>query len=277
MANTLTLNRPDGFEIKAHSWPKIESPKAIVLIVHGYAEYAKRYDHVAQFFQENNYQIAGIDLRGHGESSGERAYVPDFTKHIEDVKAFKDAMTEKYPNLPIIMLGHSMGGLIASYFSIKYPKDLDYLLLSGPYLGVSREVPKLLIKLGAVIAAIAPKLKVVDVDASMISKDPKVVEDYLNDPMIYTGKTPAATGNEMVKAMKYVQANASKIKTPIYILHGKADRLAEPSGTEQFFANLGSADKEMQFLDGLLHEILNEPEQAMVMEKMLSWLTKRLA
>ncbi|MEA3286542.1 MAG: alpha/beta hydrolase [Candidatus Marinimicrobia bacterium] len=269
--NETTFITPDNFTLFEQTW-LCDKAKGIVIITHGVAEHSGRYAHVAQSLVEGGYTVVGFDLRGHGKSSGKRNYINSFQDHLNDLGTVIIRTKASFPKLPIFLFGHSMGGGIVTLFTIERHPAAKGILLSGPSVKVSDDISPLLQKISGLISAILPKLPVITLESADISKDPKVVENYDNDPLNYRGGILARTGAEILKATKTITARASEISLPILIMHGTADRLADMSGSKMLYENVASEDKTLKLYDGLYHEILNEPEQDQVIADMLNWL-----
>ena len=266
-----TFTTADNFTVFEQTW-KADTPRGIVLITHGIAEHSGRYDHVAQSLVAGGFSVIGFDLRGHGKSSGRRNYVNSFQEYLNDLQDVLTRAKKTYPDLPLFLFGHSMGGGIVALYTIERKPDVSGILLSAASVKVSDEISPLLQKLSGIISAIFPKLPVVKLESKDISKDPKVVEAYDTDPLNYRGGVLARTGAELLNSTKKISAHAAAISLPILIMHGSSDKLADISGSEMLFEKVSSKDKTLKLYDGLYHEILNEPEQDQVKADILSWL-----
>ena len=266
-----TFVTPDNFALFERTW-LCEKAKGIVIITHGVAEHSGRYEHVAQSLVAGGYTVVAFDLRGHGQSSGRRNYINSFQDHLNDLGTIIIQTRASFPDLPIFLFGHSMGGGIVTQFAIERHPDVKGLLLSGPSVKVSDDISPLLQKLSGILSVLVPKLPAIKLDSSGISKDPKVVEAYDNDPMNYRGGILARTGAEILKSTRIITARASEISLPVLIMHGTADKLADVSGSKMLYEKVSSEDKTLKLYDGLYHEILNEPEQDQVKSDILAWL-----
>lgn len=271
IANETTFTTADNFTLFERTWT-CENAKGVVLITHGIAEHSGRYEHVAQSLIEAEYAVVGFDLRGHGKSSGKQNYVNSFGDYLNDLGEVLVRTKQKFPDLPIFLFGHSMGGGIVSLFSIERQPEVKGILLSAPSVKVSDEISPFLQKISGVLSVILPKLPAVKLESKDISKDPEVVQAYDNDPLNYRGGILARTGSELLNSTKNIMAQAFTISLPILIMHGTSDKLADVSGSEMLFGKVSSTDKTLKLYDGLYHEILNEPEQDQVKTDMLAWL-----
>jgi alpha-beta hydrolase superfamily lysophospholipase len=262
----------DGLSLFEQYWVPDKEHKAVVAIVHGYAEHSARYQHVAEYLLGQGYAVEAFDLRGHGRSEGKRSFVKSFDEYPSDVASFFQRIRKRHPDKPIYLLGHSMGGPISLLFVATFKPDLKGLILSGPALKISDDISPMLVRFSSFISSIFPKLPTIKLDSSGISRDPDIVKRYDSDPLVYRGGTPARTGAELVRAIVRVQNQAEQVTLPILILHGTADKLADVEGSKQFYNVVGSNDKDLKLYDGFYHEVLNEPEKQQVLEDIVQWL-----
>jgi len=264
----------DGTRLFTKAWT-VNNPIAEIIFIHGFSEYAKRYDWAARIFNENEISVHSFDLRGHGNSDGERANISTFDQFIEDLHFFIEKLDLKTTR--IFILGHSMGGLIAVSYLTKYPDTkCRGVILSGPGLKVGDDIPPLLVKMSSVISALLPKLKTTKIDSQYLSRDPKVLEDIDNDPMIYHEGMKARIGSEIVRSMIEIRKQYSSFNFPVLIMHGSADKIADPQGSQWMFDEISSEDKTLKILNGLYHDILHEPEKDEVFRKIIEWIKKRI-
>jgi len=270
---TGTLEASDGLRLFEQSWQPANKPKAVIVIVHGYAEHSSRYFHVAEHLVKNGYAVNTCDLRRHGQSEGEpRTFIRSFDEYLVDLKDLLALVKERYPGERIYLFGHSMGGTISTYFTITQQSDIDGLLLSGALLKIPDEYPSFLIQLIKTISILFPKLPLLKIDAADVSRDPEVVETYDTDPLVYRGGIPARTATEINSAMEVIQEQMEAIEGPLLIMHGTADRLPDPEGSKQLHARANSNDKTLKLYEGLYHEILNEPEKEQILADVVEWL-----
>lgn len=263
-----------GRRIFWQSWSP-DSERAAVIIVHGASEHSGRYGHVAQALVADGYAVYALDHRGHGRSDGPRAVIDRLARAVADVDRLVSQVRVGHPELPIVMLGHSMGATVAISYTIRHQERLRALILSGP-LAALEAAPAPLRMLGRVLAVLAPQLPLVDIDASLVSRDPEVVRDYEADPLNHHGKLPARTIDELARAIDDFPEAVTTITLPVLILYGTADRLAPPSGAQMLERRIGSADKTTIAYPGLFHEILNEPEREAVLTDIRGWMAERL-
>lgn len=268
---TGTLIGPRASRIFHQAWLPDAPPSAVLLVVHGLGEHSGRYGNVVNHFVPRGYAVYALDHYGHGQSDGQREYVERFDDYIHTLKIFFDQVHGWQPRPPIFLMGHSLGGLISAVYLLDDQAGLAGAVLSAPAVKAPKLSPALLV-MGRLLSVVAPKLGVLALDASAVSRDPEVVRAYVNDPLVFTGKTTARLGAETIAAMQRVQAGAAAITLPLLILQGGADRLVDPAGAELLYQAAGSADKTLKTYPGLYHEIYNEPEHEQVLGDVEAWL-----
>lgn len=256
--------------------PEGES-RAVLLIVHGLAEHSGRYMNVVNYFVPLGYAVYGVDHVGHGKSSGTRVYVERFEDYTDTLKTYFDMVRRWQADKPIFLVGHSMGGLIGAVYLLDHQAELTGAVLSGPAAKVHGSVSPAVIFVGKLISVLMPKLGLIGLEAEGVSRDPAVVQAYVNDPLVCRGKVTARLSAELVKAIRRVAAEATKITLPILILQGSADRLVDPKGAQILYDAVSSADKTIKIYDGLYHEVYNEPEHGQVLGDVKAWLETHLS
>jgi acylglycerol lipase len=256
--------------------PEGES-RAVLLIVHGLAEHSGRYMNVVNYFVPLGYAVYGVDHVGHGKSSGTRVYVERFEDYTDTLKAYFDMVRRWQADKPICLVGHSMGGLIGAVYLLSHQAELTGAVLSGPAVKIHGTVSPAFIFVGKLISVLMPKLGLIGLEAEGVSRDPAVVQAYVNDPLVCRGKVTARLSAELVKAIRRLAAEATKITLPILILQGSADRLVDPKGAQMLYDAVNSVDKTIKIYDGLYHEVYNEPEHGQVLGDVKAWLETHLS
>jgi acylglycerol lipase len=278
------VNHQEGYfrgvrdaNIYYQAWLPDGEPKAALLIVHGLAEHGGRYAHVAGHLVSSGYAVYAPDLIGHGRSEGARAYVRRFSDFTHTVAACLGLLLEEQPGRPVFLLGHSLGATISACCFLDHSSGLAGGVLSGVSVRMPDNVTPATILMAKALSALVPKAPVQALEAQWISRDPAVVQAYVTDPLVYTGRICARTGIELLKAQQRILAEASRVKLPVLMVHGSDDRLCPLDGARPFYEAIASTDKTLQVYDGLYHEVYNEPEQAQVLKNVLDWLEARLA
>jgi alpha-beta hydrolase superfamily lysophospholipase len=253
-------------------WLPENEPRKILLLCHGLNEHSGRYQHLAEYFTGKGYGIYGFDHIGHGKSDGTRSYVEDFSTFNDPILIILDKIRISYPDAPVYLVGHSMGGLIAAKFLIDYQEKISGAILSGALVSVPDYVSDLTIKIGEILSKTLPKLRLIGIDKSALSKDPQVVDDYINDPLVYNGKSTARISSVINDGINYVAEKGAGISLPIMILHGGEDQICNPEWATYLHNLASSQQNQLIIYDGLFHEIYNEPEQETVFNDILNWL-----
>lgn len=250
--------------------------KAVLMVVHGLAEHSGRYMNVVDHFVPLGYAVYGLDHLGHGKSEGTRVFVERFSDLTDNVKTYFDMIQKWQPGKPIFILGHSMGGLISSAYLLDHQDELKGAIISAPAVKIPDTISATTITLGRVLSKIMPKAGLLALDANGVSRDPEVVKAYVNDPLVYTGKTTARLAAEMLGAMQRVTAEAGKIHLPLITIQGSADKLVDPGAAQMLYNKASSKDKTIKMYEGLYHEVLNEPERGIVLADVEAWLQAHL-
>ena len=266
-----------GSKIFYQYWLPDEKIKAVLLVVHGLAEHSGRYMNLVNRFVALGYAVYGLDHLGHGNSEGTRVYVQRFTDFTYTLNKYHDMIREWQPDKPIFLIGHSMGGLISSAYLTQHNNAFKGAILSGPGVKVPENISGFTVFMGKMLSVLLPKAGIIQLDASLISRDQQVVQNYINDPLVYNGKTTARLAAEMLKAMIALESEAKKINLPLLIIQGGADKLVDPSGAQMLYDQVSSADKELKIYKDLFHEVMNEPEKEQVFNDIQNWLEKHLA
>jgi alpha-beta hydrolase superfamily lysophospholipase len=266
-----------GQSIYYQFWLPEGKVKASTLILHGLNEHSGRYQHLAAYLTDKGYAVYGLDFPGHGKSAGLRSYVESYSDFIDPLETYLEMIHTWHPDQPVFLLGHSMGGAIGAAFLIDHQAQVNGAVLSGPLVKVPEYVSDFTLQVGKILAAILPKIRIIQLDIEGVSRDPAVVKAYKDDPLVFTGKTTARISNEINNAISLVEKSGSKINLPLLLLHGGADRLCDPSWSQYLYDLVSSQDKEIIIYDGLYHEVYNEPEADAVLADLLSWLDKHTA
>ncbi len=258
-------------------WLPDSAPRAAILIVHGYAEHSGRYAHVAAHFVAHGYAVYALDHRGHGRSEGTRTQVRDFDEYVTDLRTYAGQVRAENPDLPLVFYGHSMGSLIALLYAHRWQDELAALITTGTALklaGVNRWLHAL-VRLAAYTrlgVRVIPALPAVG-----ISRDPAVVEDYINDPLVYHGRFRFDMTAALAHAAIRGRAALPGLRLPYLALHGSEDPLTLPESLEIVRAESGSPDTTVKLYDGLYHEVHNAPEKDRVLDDITDWLAGRVS
>jgi alpha-beta hydrolase superfamily lysophospholipase len=275
--NEGTFTGIKGFRMYYQCWVPDTSPMAIVLICHGIAEHSGRYAHVAEIMVSENCAVYSYDLRGHGKSEGKRCDIDRFDQFIDDTKLFFDLIVSENPGLPVFLLGHSMGSLIAIQFAHRYGSLIQGLVISGSGNRAGGDVGSVLIGIVKVLSVVVPHLSIKATDLSKyLSHDPAEVEKNRKDPLVHHGGICTRLAAEMLRSFNLNEQLISELKIPVLFQAGSGDQLV--LGATQLASQLTMTDKTIFIYEGLWHEIYNEaPDQRKaVLTDLVSWIGKMI-
>ncbi|HPA70930.1 MAG TPA: lysophospholipase [Spirochaetota bacterium] len=269
----------DMVRIFYQSW-QAQKPKGVVVISHGLGEHSDRYTNIMNALAGAGISFYALDHRGHGKSGGKRGHVDRYMKYVDDLKKLVDTLVKtENPGLPVILLGHSMGGLIAMRYALEYPEDLKGLILSAPALVPAVAVPGWKKSLGRIFSVIAPGLAMNnELDPADISSDPDVVQAYRDDPLVHD-MVSARWYTEYLDTAEFCLARPAEIEMPLLVIHGTADRMVSPESSRIVFENASSRDKKIFTWEGLFHETMNEriEDRKKVLKTISAWITSHMS
>jgi lysophospholipase len=240
-----------GVQIAWQAWTGDAPARAVVVIAHDVCEHGGRYGNVVDSIVAMGYPVVAPDHRGHGRSGGERALIDDVEAAAADLGTVIDQARGDHPGVPVFLLGQGMGGALGIALALRRP--LDGLILAAPMLTPPRPSP---------------------VDATALSRDPEVVRAFETDPLVHHGPIPGQTVAALSEEVATFKARAKELALPFLLMHGYADRLADPEASRAFHAAAGSNDKILVLWEGLFHEIFNEPpeDREEPLERLARWL-----
>jgi len=261
----------DGLIQLRRRWRPDGDARAAVLVLHGIAEHSGRYEHVGDHLAAAGFDVVAIDHRGYGRSGGRRGHVDSWSQFVDDVE---DQLAEvRALELPTVMIGHSMGGLIATSYCTDDRPEPDLLMLSGPAIGTP-DVNPVLAFLSPVLGRIAPTMEVrEDGDPDVLATDPEVGQEFYADPLRVPYPT-ASLGRALLGEIDVVRDRIDRLTVPTLCMHGGADVLvpAEASAILE-----GRPNVERRVIDGLYHEIFNEPVGLDLVDDVIVWIDGQLA
>jgi acylglycerol lipase len=264
-----------GLRIHVRTWLPDRPPAGVVVIAHGFAEHGGRYAGVADRLTAAGIAVVAPDHRGHGLSEGKRTSIVRFEDYVDDLTTVIAQVRARWPSLRVVLLGHSMGGLVALDLAVRQAVPLDGLVLSAPA-ACPREVSRFTLAVGRALSRVAPNTGVLRLPLNRISRDPAVVDAYNNDPLVFRTPIRARLGAEMLDAMDRVDAGLPELHVPLLVMQGTSDGLVDPGCGPHVYDLAGSGDKTLKMYDGLWHEIFNEPERDQVIGDLTGWLESHL-
>jgi alpha-beta hydrolase superfamily lysophospholipase len=265
-----------GVRIVYDTWTPEQPPRGVVVLAHGFGEHARRYDHVAARFGDAGLLTYALDHRGHGRSGGKRVYLRDMAEYTGDFHTLAGIAAAEHPDLPRIVLGHSMGGAVVFAYGTDHPGDYTAMVLSGPAVAAQEGQPAVKIAAAKVLGRIAPGLPVENLPADAVSRDPQVVAAYEADPLVHHGRLPTGIGRALIELGESMPRRAGALTAPLLVVHGEADRLVGVGGSRHLVECVGSSDVHLKVYPGLYHEVFNEPEKETVLADVTSWIEAKL-
>jgi acylglycerol lipase len=273
----MNLRLGSGPALFTRSWiPK--EPERCVVLVHGFGEHSGRYERFGSWLASRGVAVFAYDQRGHGQTVGRRGHVERFDDFIADLRAVIGHAAAEYPGLPLAVIGHSMGGLVTARLACLGCDSVDAYVLSGPLIALASDVAPFKARIIRLLRRLIPRYQLDGgVHPEWLSRDEEVVRAYSDDPLVH-GQMTLSLGAEILATQKLVLVEASQVAAPLLLLHGMADRLCAPEGSEQLYRGLAaevSRVSELVLLPELFHEIFNEIGREAVFEKVLSWLQRQ--
>lgn len=274
------ITSKDGTRLRVVDWSEGVEAKAKLAFLHGWAEYSRRYEQVAAWFSERGFACTAVDVRGHGHSDGLRGFIRDYDEYVDDCEAYVTwALEQGNEDLPLFLISHSQGGLVATRFAEQRPlaERLAGMVISAPLYRLAIEVPGWKAAMGDMMSRIWPTLALdAGVDANKLSKDPERNRDYLEDPLIF-GKATSRWFTETKLAQEQSLAEAQRIAVPVLFLHSPDDEINAYSGTRAIYDRLDMDDKTIKPYKGLRHELFNELEREEIFADVQEWIEARLS
>jgi len=245
-------------------------------MVHGFAEHSGRYGHVASALVSCGVNVTALDLRGHGASGGTRAFIRRFDDYLDDLDAVLESETSAGSGHPLLLMGHSMGGLVTALHTIERRRDCAGLILSSPCFGFALKVPAWKAAAGQVFSRLVPRLSLPSgLDRALLSHDPEVQRKLEHDPHSLVTAT-ARWYTETIAAQGRALERANELSLPLLCQVAGDDRLVEAGRSREFFESAGSSDKQWRCYDGLYHEIYNELERDRVLDDLTGWVRAQI-
>ncbi|HSF55484.1 MAG TPA: lysophospholipase [Algoriphagus sp.] len=267
----------DGLKLYLQAWLP-ETPKASLLLVHGLGEHSGRYGAIVAKLNNLGVAVFTFDGRGHGKSADGKptAYFDSYEDYLRDIDVLFGKAKNYLAGLPAFLYGHSMGGGLVAAYVLKYKPQAAGVILSSPAIKEAEGTSYLLITISGLINKLLPKYKVLKLDVAGVSRIPEEVEKYKTDPLVYQENIPARTGYELYQMMQFIQSKAESFDLPLLLIHGDADRLTNPKGSQLLAQKAKSTDKTFKIFHGGYHELINDSDREEVMKLIVDWVGERI-
>jgi len=269
------FNCSDSNQLFYRRWIPQESPHAVLLIVHGFSDHSGRYQPIVDSLLPRNIAIYSYDQRGHGRSPGQRGHIDDFAAFRDDLLTLTHLVANQQPDIPLFLLGQSMGGLIVLDFGLHYPQEVNGIIATSPHLS-DPPVSPILITLSRALSNVWPTFSMnAGIDNSSLSRDPAIVQAFLDDPLCH-GKGTPRLATELSKAVADTNANAARFQPPLLITHGTGDHMTDPEASHSFYENAASTNKAYIAYEGGYHEGHNDIHRERVIIDIAQWLEEQI-
>jgi acylglycerol lipase len=263
-----------GLKLFVRSWRPETQPRGVVVIVPGFNAHSGYYGWVAQQLTRDGLAVYAIDLRGRGKSDGERFYVEKFTDYLSDVESVMKWVRSREQDLPVVMLGHSAGGVVSCLYLLEDQSELAGFICES--FAFQIPAPDFALAVFKGMAYVAPHAHILHLKNEIFTRDQNAVAAMNEDPLIAHETQPTRTLAEMVRADELLKKEFSNITLPLLILHGTADQATRFSGSQLFYDTAGSTDKTIKLYEGHFHDLLNDIDKELVIADILSWIDARL-
>lgn len=269
------LATPSGLNLFVKSWGPMEKPVAVIVIVPGFNAHSGYYGWVADQLVAAGLAVYSVDLRGRGQSDGERFFVERFDDYESDVAAAVTLAKMREPGLPVFLLGHSAGGVVSCLYTLDHQSELAGLICES--FAFELPAPDFALAVFKGLAHVAPHAHVLPLKNADFSRDPQAIQVMNNDPLIAHETQPTQTLAAMVRADERLKKSFPQMTLPLLILHGTGDKAAKSSGSEHFFSQAGSRDKTLKLYVGAYHDLLNDTDKEQVIADIKNWIAARIS
>lgn len=248
----------------------------MLAVVHGHGEHIERYAKFARFFVQRGFAVYGFDLRGNGRSPGKRGHVDRWRQYHDDVEAFLEVVRGQERGAPVFLFGHSLGALVVLEFAITRPSGLAGVIASAPpFLPTGVESPRLE-ALARILTVVWPSFSVdLGLETAALTRDPIDLETRVNDPLSHR-RISARLATEARRAILRTMDNAERLALPLLLMHGGADRVNDPQGSQAFFDRVAFPDKELLILPGGYHEPHTDIQHVEAAAAIKSWMKRHM-
>lgn len=265
----------DGIRLYFQGWLVDDGQKGVICLLHGLGEHSGRYAHWGALLNQSGYSLLTYDLRGHGKSGGMRGHVSSFDDYLKDTDQFLKEAEVRFPGAPCFLYGHSMGGIIVTYYILRRQPKLEGVIVTALSNKTSLQDQKVKVLLSKILGSIIPKMALSSgLIPATISRDPEVVNRYINDPLVHHQVT-VGWGRGALNVISWSDKHASEWSLPVLFMHGEKDVLGFAEGSREFSSKI-KGDCTLKIWPGLFHEVHNEPEKEMVFEYLQNWLDGHL-
>ena len=269
---TSTFENKSGLKIFTRTWLPAGKARGVIVLIHGLNSHSGYYQWVADQFTANQYAVYALDLEGRGKSEGERFYVESIDDYVSEVDQLVGIAKSANSGLPVFVLGHSAGGVVACLYALEYQAKINGLICES--FAYQIPAPDFALSVLKGLSHIAPHLHTIKLKNEDFSRDNAVVETMNSDPLIAHESQPSKTMEQLVIADERLKKEFALITLPVLILHGTKDNATRFGGSQFFYDHAGSADKTLKLYEGHYHDLLNDLDKEKVMTDIQEWVEK---
>ena len=263
-----------GGALFIRSWRPEGEARAVIVIVPGFNSHSGYYQWAGPRLAENGFATYALDLRGRGQSDGPRYFVETVEEYTADVGALVQTAKRREPNCPVYLFGHSAGGVISCIYTLDHPSDLSGLICESFAFQVY--APDFVLAVVKGISRVVPRAPILKLPNGDFSRLRSVVSAMDSDPFVNAEVEPASTVAAMARANSRLKAEFPRITLPLLILHGTADKVTKPGGSQFFDDTAGAADKTLRLYEGHVHDLLSDTGQEKVLDEIVAWVGARV-
>lgn len=273
-ATEFSWKNDNGNKVYAVEWP-VKNARAVMGIIHGLGEHCRRYDEMAEWYNGHGVAVVGYDRQGYGRSEGRKGYAANYKEYVDEVAYLLIECERRYPDLPVFLYGHSMGGHLLLRYLIRRHPNISAAVVSAPHIRLAFTPNPLLIGLGKVMRMLHPTFSQDNqLDTNLLSRTPTIKPTYEADPFVHA-KLTSQTGIDILENADELNRYADGLHVPVLLMHGEADGITNHDGSKDF-AQRNPKDLTFKSWPKLYHELHNEPEREGVFRYVLAWLEEHM-
>jgi alpha-beta hydrolase superfamily lysophospholipase len=266
----------EGISLHWQCWEPASPPAAILVVVHGFGEHSGRYESNCGPIVGNGIAVYAYDQRGHGRSPGQRGHISGMFEYRQDLDAFVALVVDRNPGVPVFVWGHSMGSLVALDYAIRHPESLRAVITSGVGLEPAGVATPAVVMTARMFSRLWPKFPMkIPLDPNFLTRDRAEVENYLADKLVHN-RGSARWAVSLLDAIDWIKSNAGNLNLPILMLHGGADPINLPAGSDNFIDAVVVSDKTLVIYPDDLHEVHRELDRETAISDLIEWISARI-
>ncbi|MBJ6763733.1 lysophospholipase [Myxococcaceae bacterium JPH2] len=262
----------DGVCLSSVRWEPMQPPmRGVVVLIHGLRDYSDRYGRLAEALRDRGFAVVAQDHRGHGHSGGDRQQLESMQQLVDDVDGMVQEARARHPGVPVVVFGHSMGGLVATHYVLQHASEVSGLILSGAAVALPPGVSGFDTRLAKIAGTLLPGLPAQALDSQMFLHDGPEKDAFLADPLITHRKLPAGSAKAIVAGVEALDGRFPELKLPLLVVQGSEDVITSIEGNRALVTQASSQDKRFILYPGQRHDLAHEPDSAKVIADVVGW------